>query len=668
MTNTWPGTSFNGRTCSVKSGSATVFVTGSLAADLGTSDPGALGMGFYGPDERTYGIASVLSYDSGTDQTSFALSRSYLGTTIGSKVVTLTIASPTVITWTAHALVAGASVKFATTGALPTGLTAGTTYYVSTASLATDTFRIADTQAHALAGTNSINTSGSQSGVHTASTVPALDRFDILPFQGLSASAAYQLSLLVSGITTADGATNSQPTAKRLRRSGYNFMDFLTSDEQDQVDSGGSTIDLALKFVAAMGKVYDTGGGTLWLPPGVIAVSHAPYEWLAQKTINIVGAGPWATVFKKFSGTDPILDFSSDVSVLDVRSEWREFSINGVDKTADGLKLTNISTSVTSNVYIHDCLAAMPTFGAVNMEHYNIGLRSNVNGYVARKSADNIYCNQVSFYGGQIIGNTGLGADMRQGQGWAFHGVAFESNGTTADLGTGAVLVRDTADDEAGLSRASFYNCHFESNKGGRDILTENCTGLTLAARDCVSYYGAADILVEANTGFNIGSIKEAILDNFQAPGFNVAIAASTVRLTDFNIGGGTLTDGSGAKFYENVVYNSAGQSNQATITKLTGGYTGSGTVSAPTSGTAVTLFTPSTSGLYIVVATVEGSGAGNYSAVAHVGCEGTSAALLRADNGGFLTITVVSNVVKATQSSGGAQTIKWRYLRVSDV
>lgn len=177
-------------------------VTGSLAADLGTSDPGAIGMGFYGPDERTYGIASVLSYDSGTDKTSFALSRSYLGTTVGSAVVTLTIASPTVISWTAHALAAGAGVKFATTGALPTGLTAGTTYYVSTASLATDTFRIADTQAHALAGTNSINTSGSQSGVHTASTVPASDRFDILPFQGLSAAAAYQLSKLFAALSS----------------------------------------------------------------------------------------------------------------------------------------------------------------------------------------------------------------------------------------------------------------------------------------------------------------------------------------------------------------------------------------------------------------------------------------------------------------------------------
>lgn len=85
-----------------------------------------------------------------------------------SSVVTITIASPGVITWTAHGLPAGAAVKFTTTGGLPTGLTANTTYYVAAdANLTANTFDVSDTQAHALAGTNQINTSVSQSGVQT---------------------------------------------------------------------------------------------------------------------------------------------------------------------------------------------------------------------------------------------------------------------------------------------------------------------------------------------------------------------------------------------------------------------------------------------------------------------------------------------------------------------
>lgn len=81
--------------------------------------------------------------------------------------VTMTIASPCVVTWivdgipAAHGLPNGSSLTLSTTGALPTGLTAGTTYYVVGA--ATNTFNLAAT----LGGT-AINTSGSQSGVHTA--------------------------------------------------------------------------------------------------------------------------------------------------------------------------------------------------------------------------------------------------------------------------------------------------------------------------------------------------------------------------------------------------------------------------------------------------------------------------------------------------------------------
>jgi hypothetical protein len=85
-----------------------------------------------------------------------------------SAVVTLTLASPGVVNWTAHGLAAGSAVVFTTTGSLPTGLTAGTTYYVANDTrLTANAFAVSDTQAHALAGTNQINFTGSQSGVQT---------------------------------------------------------------------------------------------------------------------------------------------------------------------------------------------------------------------------------------------------------------------------------------------------------------------------------------------------------------------------------------------------------------------------------------------------------------------------------------------------------------------
>ncbi len=82
----------------------------------------------------------------------------------------LPVASPGIVTVDAPLaaeLVPGSAVQF-TGGSLPTGLTANTPVYVSTAGFAAGVFQVADTKAHALAGTNSINFTGSESGVHTA--------------------------------------------------------------------------------------------------------------------------------------------------------------------------------------------------------------------------------------------------------------------------------------------------------------------------------------------------------------------------------------------------------------------------------------------------------------------------------------------------------------------
>ena len=74
--------------------------------------------------------------------------------------VTMTIASPCVVTFTSHGFLGGERVMIRTTGALPTGLTAGTVYFIKY--IDATTFNLAAT----LGGSN-INTSGSQSGTHT---------------------------------------------------------------------------------------------------------------------------------------------------------------------------------------------------------------------------------------------------------------------------------------------------------------------------------------------------------------------------------------------------------------------------------------------------------------------------------------------------------------------
>lgn len=131
-------------TTGTQSGTHTCKTTSTAPSDrLTGTDPLWLDLG---PTNRHAMFDSIIS--TGTQQTA-------------GQTVTMTIASPCVVTWNAHGLPNGSTLTLSTTGALPTGLTAGTTYYVVNA--ATNTFQLAAT----LGGT-AINTSGSQSGTHTA--------------------------------------------------------------------------------------------------------------------------------------------------------------------------------------------------------------------------------------------------------------------------------------------------------------------------------------------------------------------------------------------------------------------------------------------------------------------------------------------------------------------
>jgi microcystin-dependent protein len=86
---------------------------------------------------------------------------------VRSSPVTLSIATPGVVNWTAHGLRAFDPVRFSTTGSLPTGITGGTIYYVVATGLTADSFRFSATP-----GGVAINTSGTQSGTHTAVNAP----------------------------------------------------------------------------------------------------------------------------------------------------------------------------------------------------------------------------------------------------------------------------------------------------------------------------------------------------------------------------------------------------------------------------------------------------------------------------------------------------------------
>lgn len=176
---------------------------------------------------------------------------------------TVTIASPGVFTLSAHGLAIGDAVFLTTTGALPTGLSANTTYYVATVP-SSSTFTLATSLANALAGTR-INTSGSQSGTHTIYRAPHgiadSTTFKLPDFRG-RAAAGY-------GTGDASGATN-HPYGSKLGKETHGLA---STEMPPHVHTyaqliAGSGIANGTNYAGTVSNTGSTGGS------GGVVVAH----------------------------------------------------------------------------------------------------------------------------------------------------------------------------------------------------------------------------------------------------------------------------------------------------------------------------------------------------------------------------------------------------------
>lgn len=116
---------------------------------------------YFSPVTNTFTVGSLINISDMTTTAfdgNYQVSSSALGKT---SPVTVTSASPGVITWVGHNLSANSPVYFTTTQGMPSGLTADTVYFVKTV-LSVDTFTVSAT-----IGGSAINTASTGSGVIT---------------------------------------------------------------------------------------------------------------------------------------------------------------------------------------------------------------------------------------------------------------------------------------------------------------------------------------------------------------------------------------------------------------------------------------------------------------------------------------------------------------------
>ena len=251
----------------------------------------------------------------------------YWNATIGptAKVFTVTIATPGIVTSTVS-LPINTAITLTTTGALPTGLLVGTIYYVLTTGT---TFSVSAT-----VGGAAINTSGSQSGVHSISA----SGINATAISGASDVPIYQNLILVSDSsrfvfcmgTNALGDTVLDPMLIRWsdQESFVNWTPDITNQAGDVRLSHGS------KIVATNQSRQEI---LVWTDSSLYSLQYVgpPYVWNTQ----IVGdntsiAGPNAVAYANgvsyWMGVDKFYKYDGRTQTLNC--DLRQFVFENINK------------------------------------------------------------------------------------------------------------------------------------------------------------------------------------------------------------------------------------------------------------------------------------------------------------------------------------------------
>lgn len=209
------------------------------------------------------------------------------------KTVTISNATPAVFTLTNHGLRDGTGVVFSTTGSLPTGITAGTTYY--SRSTASNTGNLYDTAEHAIAGgsTGRVNTSSAGSGTHTVKGAYflGLTSGELARYGSSGSERIYDG--LVAWNSARSGASAYDTEVCEI---GEAFTEIVSSDFSVNVPSAASRIETktnGVRSAAYHGGVYGAGYKFQRTPNGSNAtLLLTKYRITVDGfTVTVVGAG-----------------------------------------------------------------------------------------------------------------------------------------------------------------------------------------------------------------------------------------------------------------------------------------------------------------------------------------------------------------------------------------
>jgi hypothetical protein len=291
-----------------------------------------------------------------------------------SATVTITIAAPGVVTWANHLLSTGTPVFFTTTGALPTGITAGTTYFAVVTGI--NTFQLAASFADAVAATPTvITTSGTQSGTHTGNRNAVA--------QAVNAQS-------VTGVTDRPGANLTIAGSQGTGTGAGGSIVFQVAPAGSS-GTAQNALATALEINSARDSIFS---GNVGLYSGTaLRIGSSSVNWQVVATTTYVGQSS-NNFFGFYNGTNLAAGGSFDVTL------YRD--------TADTLALRRGTNRQNSRVYATYTDASNGSWIEINTNLYGAdqaGIVKKANGTGTSVTPDLYVGSDVS--GGGIVFRTG---------------------------------------------------------------------------------------------------------------------------------------------------------------------------------------------------------------------------------------------------------------------
>lgn len=300
------------------------------------------------------------------------------------RTATMTIASPCVVTLASNGFSPGQAVRFTTTGALPTGIVAGTTYYAG--NMVGSTFNLYDTEANAITGgaTGRVNTSGSQSGTQTCEHAA---KISANPTSGFSVTQY----IGVGGTTTVPHGLGTAPEMYIIKCASTtgNWLVLTTAldgsvdyaylnGQQNLTNAGAGFSTLPTSTVVSLGTDPDanTNGVTYMLYsyvsiPGFSKVGVYTGNGAADGPMIYTNFSPEMMLLKRVSGTPIDNWYNLDVprspynvvsNYLIPNSDQAQNSATFVDFLSNGFKVraAGANENAAGSSYLYLAIASAP--------------------------------------------------------------------------------------------------------------------------------------------------------------------------------------------------------------------------------------------------------------------------------------------------------------------